>query len=112
MLPRPSRLAFLLAICGIIALAYVVSGGSRIVKYCEHIPTQTHAPARSDDSAWQTASCIDTTNGSSAQFGKHHARATPSRIFERPRRRALSASANSFNTSHDRSPLHSIPLLI
>src|SRR5712672_2334043 len=132
MTSRFSRVALLLAFCGIVALSCVVSGfppppkpmaglteassgregGRRINTQRDHRPTETHAPHRSDDSTWQSASRIATTNGSSFQSGKHHIRTATlahhrvAALTEGERVRELG------DASRDRSPLHSIPLLI
>jgi hypothetical protein len=132
MTSRFSRFALLLALCGIVALSYVVSGfppppkataglaesssgregGSRTNTKSDQRPTETHAPHRSDDSTWQSASRIATTNGSSFQFGKHHIRTA---TLARHRVAALTGGERVRelgDASRDRSPLHSIPLLI
>ena len=112
MTSRFSRVALLLALCGIVALSYVVSGFSRTNTQSDQRPTQTHAPHRSDDSTWQSAARIATTNGSSFQFGKHQIRTATlahhrlAALTEGERVRELG------DASRDRSPLHSIPLLI
>ena len=123
MTSRFSRVALLLALCGIVALSYVVSGFSRTyalsvvsgfsrTTQSDQRPTETHAPHRNDDSTWQSASRIATTNGSNFQFGKHHIRTATlahhrvAALTEGERVRELG------DASRDRSPLHSIPLLI
>jgi hypothetical protein len=73
---------------------------------------QTHAPSHPDDAAWQSASRNVTTNGSSYQSGRDHARIDTlahhrARTFAGHQR-----GRNLVDAARDRSPQHPIPLLI
>jgi hypothetical protein len=73
---------------------------------------RTGAPDRTDDAVWQSASQNVTTNGPRLQSDKHHARAA---TLLHHRMDALAADERARelgNASRDRSPRHSIPLLI
>jgi len=73
---------------------------------------RTGAPDKTDDAVWQSASQNVTTNGPRLQSDKHHARAA---TLLHHRIDALTADERArglVNASRDRSPRHSIPLLI
>jgi hypothetical protein len=76
-------------------------------------PSKTQAPTNThDDGVWQSARSITTTSGTSFQIGKHELRA----VTIAPRRTLAAVCTRLIDefggTSRDRSPQHSIPLLI
>jgi hypothetical protein len=111
------RLVFLLAVYTIVAAHGPAGHDDRTTAgHYDGIPhsgQQTHAPSQPDgDAVWQSATRNATTNGSSSQFGKHHARIA---TLSQHRVRALAGSERArelCDAARDRSPLHSIPLLI
>ena len=125
-----SRVAQLLFLAAFLAVAYAVSGLNRtptdVVSGLNRTPidvvsgfsrtpsgatSRTHTPAH-DDGVWQSARQITTTSGASFQIGKHELRAVtiaPRRTLAAGRTQIVGESGG---TSRDRSPQHSIPLLI
>jgi hypothetical protein len=68
-------LAFLALLAAVVTSLCVMSGNGRTASRAERQLTQTHAPSNTDDdSVWQTASQIITSNESSIQISKSHAR--------------------------------------
>jgi hypothetical protein len=116
---RPTRLARLnvLAIILTIAAAFgpAKAGHYNRIRFAhenQHT-SKTHAPPNThDDGIWQSARQITTTSGTSFRVGKHDLRSVTI-----ARTRALTAVYGRLtdeldNPTRDRSPQHSIPLLI
>jgi hypothetical protein len=121
---RFPRLVFLASLV-LASSTYVVSGFSRTMTVVvsgflttdasAEVVSRTmtaHAPGMHDDGIWQSARQITTTSGTRFRIGKHDLRTATT-----ARPRTLTAVYSELtgelgNLTRDRSPQHSIPLLI
>jgi len=125
MTSRFLRFTFLASLLALVTSTYVVSGFSadvvsgflttvasaKVVSRTD-APSRTNAPSTHDDGVWQAARQITTTSGTSFRFGKHNLQIA---TIARPRTLTAVCSRltdESGNPTRDRSPRHSIPLLI
>src|SRR5262245_22992588 len=110
---RFPHLALLALLAAAVTSLCVMSGNGWTGSRAERQPTQTHAPSNSGDgSVWQTASQIITSNESSGQISKSHLRVATFAHDQAPTLAESRRVRECLDASRDRSPQHSIPLLI
>jgi hypothetical protein len=104
-----SRFAQLLIfLVAVVAVTYVVSGFSRTMTDVVSGFSRTHTPSH-DDGVWQAVRQVTTTTGTSFEIARHDLRTAPPRTLVAARTQRIGEFGG---TSRDRSPQHSIPLLI
>jgi hypothetical protein len=111
MTSRFPRLVFLASLLVLVTSSYRVSDFLTTVASAD-VVSRTNAPNAHDDGVWQSARQVTTTSGASFRIGKHDLRTM---TIARPR--TLTAVDRQLtdelgNPTRDRSPRHSIPLLI
>jgi len=104
---------FLASVVACIVISYVLPGFSRTGERTGHLATETHAPAAPDNSVWQPAAqAVITTNDSASQIRQEHVRPGSFVPADALARTARLSAHEHLDASRDRSPQHSIPLLI
>jgi hypothetical protein len=111
-LPRFAAL-FLVSVVGCIAMSYVLPGFSWTSARTGYLATETHAPAAPDDSVWQPAAqAVIATNDSASEIRKEQVRGGSFVPADALSPTASLRSHEHLDAARDRSPQHSIPLLI